>query len=253
MGPRRLRRARDRPVLRPGLAQTQFTPPADVPWETDVDGGQALAEFTGRACYQSWGKPNPATATNQGYLRHILEVGHLSRAQARHRQHVPHAASPVTHARADPAPALLLQPAVAALRPRTGSRLRRANRHRRGPQAHERFLAATGTRSPPTPSCSRASRSASPRPRTRGQQAHQAARSVLPNATETARRHRQLQRVAALRRHAGERARRRRDPRAHHRLPARAAAGGRVRVRRLPDQLTRRRHGVAASPFVTEG
>lgn len=60
------------------IAQTQFTPPADVPWETDADGGQALAEFAGRACYQSWGKPNPATATNAGYLRHILEVGHLS-------------------------------------------------------------------------------------------------------------------------------------------------------------------------------
>lgn len=60
------------------IAQTQFTPPADVPWETDADGGQALAEFAGRACYQSWSKPNPATATNAGYLRHILEVGHLS-------------------------------------------------------------------------------------------------------------------------------------------------------------------------------
>src|SRR5918995_2230731 len=60
------------------IAQTQFTAPDDVPWETDVDGGQALAEFAGRACYQSWNKPNPATATNEGYLRHILEVGHLS-------------------------------------------------------------------------------------------------------------------------------------------------------------------------------
>ena len=60
------------------VAQTQFTPPAGVPWESDVDGGQALAEFAGRACYQSWKKPNPATATNAGYLAHILEVGHLS-------------------------------------------------------------------------------------------------------------------------------------------------------------------------------
>src|SRR3954467_15992890 len=60
------------------IAQTQFTPPADVPWETDAEGGQALAEFAGRACYQSWDKPNPATATNEGFLRHILEVGHLS-------------------------------------------------------------------------------------------------------------------------------------------------------------------------------
>ncbi len=60
------------------VAKTQFLPPADVPWETDADGGQALAEFAGRACYQSWTKPNPATATNAGYLKHILEVGHLS-------------------------------------------------------------------------------------------------------------------------------------------------------------------------------
>ena len=60
------------------IAWTHFEPPSDVPWETDADGGQALAEFAGRACYQSWNKPNPATATNAGYLRHILEVGHLS-------------------------------------------------------------------------------------------------------------------------------------------------------------------------------
>src|SRR3954449_933177 len=60
------------------VAKTEFLPPADVPWDTDADGGQALAEFAGRACYQSWKKPNPATATNAGYLRHILEVGHLS-------------------------------------------------------------------------------------------------------------------------------------------------------------------------------
>src|ERR1700742_4526442 len=60
------------------IAKTEFLPPADVPWETDADGGQALAEVAGRACYQSWKKPNPATATSAGYLRHILEVGHLS-------------------------------------------------------------------------------------------------------------------------------------------------------------------------------
>ena len=60
------------------IAQSQFTPPDDVPWETDADGGQALAEFAGRACYEAWDKPNPATATNQGYLRHVLDVGHLA-------------------------------------------------------------------------------------------------------------------------------------------------------------------------------
>ncbi|MGH3545745.1 MAG: FAD-dependent thymidylate synthase [Mycobacteriales bacterium] len=57
---------------------TTFQAPEDVPWETDTAGGQALVEFAGRACYQSWRKPNPATATNAGYLRHILDVGHLS-------------------------------------------------------------------------------------------------------------------------------------------------------------------------------
>ena len=60
------------------IAWTQFEAPEEVPWSTDADGGQALAEFAGRACYQSWRKPNPATATNAGYLAHILEVGHLS-------------------------------------------------------------------------------------------------------------------------------------------------------------------------------
>ncbi|MCG8916251.1 FAD-dependent thymidylate synthase [Actinokineospora sp. PR83] len=60
------------------IAKTEFSPPADVPWSTDADGGAALAEFAGRACYQSWTKPNPATATNAGYLRHVIEVGHLS-------------------------------------------------------------------------------------------------------------------------------------------------------------------------------
>lgn len=38
----------------------------------------ALAEFAGRACYQSWSRPNPATATNEGYLANILDHGHYS-------------------------------------------------------------------------------------------------------------------------------------------------------------------------------
>src|SRR5918996_3635889 len=60
------------------VAKTEFVQPVGVPWTTDADGGQALAEFAGRACYQSWSKPNPATATNAGYLAHILESQHLS-------------------------------------------------------------------------------------------------------------------------------------------------------------------------------
>jgi len=60
------------------VARTEFLFPDDVPFRTDADGGQALAEFAGRACYQSWDRTNPATADNKGYLQHILEVGHLS-------------------------------------------------------------------------------------------------------------------------------------------------------------------------------
>ena len=60
------------------IAQTEFTAPPDVPWSTDADGGPALLEFAGRACYQSWDKPNPRTATNATYLKHIIDVGHFS-------------------------------------------------------------------------------------------------------------------------------------------------------------------------------
>jgi thymidylate synthase (FAD) len=48
---------------------------AATPGTTSSD---ALAEFAGRACYQSWQRPNPATATNDGYLANILAQGHFS-------------------------------------------------------------------------------------------------------------------------------------------------------------------------------
>lgn len=60
------------------IAKTEFSAPSDVPWDTDADGGAALVEFAGRACYQSWSKPNPRTATNAAYVRHIIDVGHFS-------------------------------------------------------------------------------------------------------------------------------------------------------------------------------
>ena len=170
------------------VAQTQFTPPADVPWETDADGGQALAEFAGRACYQSWDKPNPATATNAGYLRHILEVGHLSVLEhgtvsmyltgvsrslsselLRHRQfsfsqlsqrHVPEHDAP------------FVEPAVIA----------------EDPELHERFLVATDAALAAYTELldGLEKRFADvPNATLRRRQARQAARAVLPNATET--------------------------------------------------------------------
>ncbi len=60
------------------IAKTDFVAPPDVPWAADADGGSALVEFAGRACYQSWSKPNPRTATNAGYIKHIIDVGHFS-------------------------------------------------------------------------------------------------------------------------------------------------------------------------------
>jgi thymidylate synthase (FAD) len=60
------------------IAKTEFTAPVDVPWSTDAEGGPALVEFAGRACYQSWSKPNPRTATNESYIQHIIDVGHFS-------------------------------------------------------------------------------------------------------------------------------------------------------------------------------
>lgn len=48
--------------------------------ETDpvASDAAALVEFAGRACYQSWHRPNPRTATAEGYADHILAVGHGS-------------------------------------------------------------------------------------------------------------------------------------------------------------------------------
>lgn len=60
------------------IACTHFTPPADIGFATDADGAEALVEFAGRACYESFDKPNPRTRANAAYLRHIIEVGHVA-------------------------------------------------------------------------------------------------------------------------------------------------------------------------------
>lgn len=62
------------------LAYTDFLLPADgVDWETDAaTKAEALIEFAGRACYETFDKPNPRTSTNAAYIRHIMEVGHLA-------------------------------------------------------------------------------------------------------------------------------------------------------------------------------
>ena len=62
------------------IAATQFHAPRGVEWHADdsASDGEALVEFAGRACYESFDKPNPRTATNEAYLHHIMEVGHTA-------------------------------------------------------------------------------------------------------------------------------------------------------------------------------
>jgi thymidylate synthase (FAD) len=63
------------PELLNGVVVPGYVADNDLIGTADSD---VLAEFAGRACYQSWDRPNPATATNQTYLAHILEVDHGS-------------------------------------------------------------------------------------------------------------------------------------------------------------------------------
>ena len=170
------------------VAHTEFLPPDEVGWETDAEGGSALAEFAGRACYQSWDKPNPRTATNAGYLRHILEVGHLSVFEhasvtfyitgisrscthelIRHRHFSYSQLSqrfvPEHDSKVVPPPAIADDPELVEI-------FRRATDASR--DAYAEMLARLEERFADVPN-----------PMLRHKQARQAARSVLPNATET--------------------------------------------------------------------
>jgi thymidylate synthase (FAD) len=170
------------------IAWTQFEAPDDIDWDTDADGGQALAEFAGRACYESWHKPNPATATNAGYLRHILEVGHLSvlehgtvtvylRGVSRSLTHelIRHrhfSYSQLSQRYAPSGAADMVEPDVIAADPALHARFVEASTSALAAYNEllaglEAMLVTGGT------------------PTLRRKQARQAARSVLPNATET--------------------------------------------------------------------
>lgn len=52
---------------------TPYNPHENMPMP-----GDELAEFAGRNCYLSWRRPNPKTATNEGYLANLLTQGHES-------------------------------------------------------------------------------------------------------------------------------------------------------------------------------
>jgi thymidylate synthase (FAD) len=55
----------------------QFLSDHGAAWKTDTEvGGEYLAEIAGRLCYMSYARPRPGG--NKAYLDHILEVGHGS-------------------------------------------------------------------------------------------------------------------------------------------------------------------------------
>jgi thymidylate synthase (FAD) len=170
------------------VAWTHFESPDDVPWSTDADGGQALAEFAGRACYQSWSKPNPATATNADYLRHILEVGHLSVLEhgtvtfyftgvsrsfthelIRHRHF---SYSQLSQRYVPERNAAMVEPEVIAEDPELHKRFVEATEA--SVRAYTELLDGLNRRFSDVPNAT-----------LRRKQARQAARAVLPNATET--------------------------------------------------------------------
>lgn len=160
-----------------------------MPWSTDADGGQALAEFAGRACYQSWSKPIPATATNAGYLDHILQVGHLSVLEhssatfyitgisrsvthelIRHRHF---SYSQLSQRYVPPGGPAAVEPAVIASDPQLHSIFQSAVDH--SAAAYQQLLDTLEDRAASAPDGTLARK-----------QARQAARAVLANATTTA-------------------------------------------------------------------
>ncbi|MGW4400482.1 FAD-dependent thymidylate synthase [Amycolatopsis nivea] len=170
------------------IAKTEFFPPEDVPWSTDADGGEALAEFAGRACYQSWEKPNPATATNAGYLEHVIDVGHLAVLEhgsvtfylsgisrslthelIRHRHF---SYSQLSRRYVPERAAEFVEPDVIAEDPVLHEKFVKATQA--SAAAYDELLAGLEEKFADTPSAT-----------LRRKQARQAARAVLPNATET--------------------------------------------------------------------
>lgn len=58
-----------------GVDKTGYQESGEYPPPFNLD---ELAEVAGRVCYQSWDRPRPETATNNGYLKNILKQGHFS-------------------------------------------------------------------------------------------------------------------------------------------------------------------------------
>lgn len=172
------------------VSQTTFLHPEDVPWEPSETGGDAsnLVEFAGRACYETWDRPNPHTAENDAYIRHILDVGHLSLLEhasagvylrgvsrscaheiMRHRHF---SFSQLSQRYVPPGQSEVVVPDTIAADPEIAELLLHATDVAR--DAYEELLEALESRSTTEANSV-----------LRAKQARQAARAVLPNATET--------------------------------------------------------------------
>ena len=130
------------------VAWTQFAPPADAElittngtrWQSDADGGQALAEFAGARLLPVVGQAESGDRDERRisatHPRGRSPIGH----RARERDVLHHRRLAIADPRVDPAPALFLQPAVTALRAvrRCGDGRARSHRGRSGTAPHLR-------------------------------------------------------------------------------------------------------------------
>ncbi len=159
-----------------------------VSWQTDTEvAGEHLAEVAGRLCYMSFAKPRPGG--NHAYLEHILEVGHgsvlehavwnfvfagvsrtLTHELIRHRAGV--SVSQLSQRYVDESVAEYVEPDCIANDPETHAIWLEAVQH-----AHQSYIQLTEKLQETFKD--------EPDRTLRRKLARQAARSVLPNATET--------------------------------------------------------------------
>ncbi|WKD57488.1 Thymidylate synthase ThyX [Corynebacterium capitovis DSM 44611] len=172
------------------IASTSFAPPPGFEWapEDQATDAESVVEFAGRACYETFDRPNPHTATNASYLHHIIDVGHdallehatatiyirgLSRAAGnellRHRHFsFSQLSQRFVHSGASK---VVVPPAIAADEDLRRLFLRTVDDAR---FVYDELLAALEE-----------NMASEPNALLRRKQARQAARAVLPNATET--------------------------------------------------------------------
>ncbi|AWB84210.1 FAD-dependent thymidylate synthase [Corynebacterium liangguodongii] len=59
------------------IAASAFRPPSGVDWapEATATDAEAIVEFAGRASFETFDRPNAHTAANADYLHHLIDVG----------------------------------------------------------------------------------------------------------------------------------------------------------------------------------